>query len=257
MLRSRAAVIASLILLTSGSAFGAEPSWTGFYVGLNAGLGINDSSMNLDPVGAFLTDGFPATNLLRTDSGDLRDTAFTGGAQAGYNWQIGRLVIGPEVDFNYNGIDQTDISNRPLGNPAAGNFEHNVSQKFDWFGTARARVGLTVFPQWLVYVTGGLAYGHIDSKTRALFSVGDDLYVGSRSTTNAGWTIGGGSEWQVASRWSMKLEYLYLDLGSLSYRDPCVNCAALGFDPELMYNTKIRIREHVVRFGVNYRFGGP
>lgn len=237
-------------------ASGADHSWTGVYLGLNAGAGINDSRYTLTPTGAFLTGGFPATNPLRTGSAHLGGAAFTGGLQAGHNWQIGRFVLGPEIDFNYNGVDQTDIVNRPLGAPAAGNFIHNVSQKLDWFGTVRARAGVTIVPEWLVYVTGGLAYGHVSSDTRVLFSVGDDHYAGSHSTTRVGWTVGSGSEWALP-RLVGQLEYLYIDLGKFSYRDECVNCVALGFDPVLAYQTDVKTREHIARVGVNYRFWGP
>jgi outer membrane immunogenic protein len=248
-------VIVSAMIASSTPAFGGDYNWTGFYLGANAGVGINASSYKLTPAGAFLTDGFPATNPQRTDSADLDGPAFTGGVQGGYNWQVERFVVGLETDFNYNGVDQTDIVNRPLARPVVGNFVHNVSQKLDWFGTMRGRAGVTPLPEWLLYVTGGLAYGHVSSETRVLFSVGDDLYAGSRSTTRVGWTIGAGSEVAIASAWSIKLEYLYVDLGTFGYHDTCVNCAALGFDP-LAYKTDISTREHIVRIGVNYRFGG-
>ena len=248
-------MVAATVLGWSAPASGAEYSWTGFYLGLNAGAGFNASGYTLTPAGDFLTGGFPATNPQRTDSGDLGGAAFTGGAQGGYNWQVEGFVVGVETDFNYNGVDVTDIVNRPLAAPVAGNFIHNVSQKFDWFGTVRGRAGVTPLPEWLLYVTGGLAYGHVSSSTRVLFSVGDDQYAGSKSTTRVGWTIGTGSEVAIASAWSVKLEYLYVDLGEFSYDDACVNCAALGF-VDLAYQTEISTREHIVRFGVNYRFGG-
>lgn len=246
--------VALIVVLAAAPASGADYSWTGIYLGLNAGGGFNNSSYTLTPTGAFLTDGFPATNPLREDSGDFGRAAFTGGLQGGYNWQIQRFVFGPEVDFNYNGVNETDIVNRPLTPPVAGNFIHHISHKLDWFGTVRGRAGFTIIPEWLVYVTGGLAYGHISSATSALFSVGDDHYVGSHSTTRAGWTVGGGNEWAVTPNWSVKLEYLYMDLGTFSYRDRCVNCNALGFDPTLAYQTDIKTKEHIVRFGLNYRF---
>lgn len=250
-----AGALALIVCLTGSPTGAADHDWTGFYLGLHAGIGLNDSSYKLTPTGAFLTGGFPATNHLRTDSADLTGAAFTGGLHGGYNWQFKEFVFGPEIDFSYNGVDQSDIVNRPLGAPAAGNFIHNVSQKVDWLGTVRARAGLSLLPQWLVYATGGLAYGHVSSDTRVLFSVGDDHYAGSHSTTRVGWTVGGGTEWAITSRWSARLEYLYVDLGQFSYRDACVNCAALGFDA-LSYQTDIKTREHIVRFGASYRFWG-
>ncbi|MGH7302354.1 MAG: hypothetical protein ACRELZ_03625 [Candidatus Rokuibacteriota bacterium] len=81
-------IVVATTLVWSAPASGADYSWTGFYLGLNAGAGFNASSYTLTPAGAFLTGGFPATNPQRTDSADLGGAAFSGGLQGGYNWQV-------------------------------------------------------------------------------------------------------------------------------------------------------------------------
>ena len=236
----------------------AATDWTGLYAGVNAGVGINDSRYTLRPTGCFITavlcGGPLSNNPLRTDSAEFDSTVFTGGGQIGFNYQISSFVPGIEVDFNYNGVNESDSVNRPLSAPLAGNFVHTVKQKFDFFGTLRGRLGFTPVDSSLVYITAGLAYGHIKSRTTASFTLGGDAYAGSSSTTRAGWTVGGGTEYAFANNWSAKLEYLYIDLGKHSYSDPGANAFTTGLGAS--YATDLRTREHVIRLGVNYKFFG-
>ncbi len=241
-------------------------NWTGFYIGGNAGGIINNSSYELDPTGCFLTGcgvGGIAANANRTFSNKLNKAAFTGGGQIGYNWQTGSFVWGLETDFNYSGINESDTLTNVLTGPLVGGVANTtVTQRLDWFGTFRGRLGFTPAPPWLLYVTGGLAYGHINSGTNVLFPItccGGDNYVGSASTTRVGWTVGGGLEWMLARNWSVKAEYLYVDLGSFSYADPCVTPGAVCGAPFPTYSTSVTTREHIARVGLNYKFdwGGP
>ena len=133
---------------------------------------------------------------------------------------------------------------------------HTVRQKFDFLGTLRGRLGFTPVDRTLVYLTGGLAYGHVRSRTNILFTLGSDAYAGSSSTTQPGWTVGGGAEYAFAGNWSAKLEYLFVDLGSHSYSDPITNAISTGVDPTASYRTDLRTREHVIRLGINYKFFG-
>jgi outer membrane immunogenic protein len=240
-------------------------NWTGFYIGGNAGGIINNSSYELDPTGCFLTGcgvGGIAANANRTFTNKLNKAAFTGGGQIGYNWQTGSFVWGLETDFNFSGINESDTLANILTGPLVGGVANTtVTQRLDWFGTFRGRLGFTPAPPWLLYVTGGLAYGHINSGTSVQFPVtccAGDTYIGSISSTRLGWTIGGGVEWMFARNWSVKAEYLFVDLGSFSYLDPCV--AACGAGATLpSYTTNLTTREHIARAGLNYKFdwGGP
>jgi outer membrane immunogenic protein len=234
----------------------AACTWCGWYVGGNVGAAINDSRDTVEPTGLFLTPPFIPTNPLRTDSANLNKAAFTGGGQLGFNWQTGQVVWGLETDINYNGVNQTDTVSRALAAPLLGMFNHSVNERFDWFGTFRGRLGWTPAPTWLIYGTGGLAYGHISSSSNVMFTFGGDTYTGSTSTTRAGWAAGAGTEWMFAPRWSAKVEFLYVDLGKFSYADGCVVttvCFVPGI-PNATYQTDLRIREGVVRVGANYHF---
>lgn len=242
--------------------------WTGWYIGANIGGIWTDSRDTLTPTGCFVNPailcGGPLTNNpLRTDIGNLNGSnsaGVTGGGQFGYNWQMGTWLLGFETDINGTSLKTNDTVTRALAAPLAGTFSHSVSEKLDWFGTVRGRIGVLPAPTWLLYATGGLAYGHVGSNTLANFSLAGDTYAGTFSDTRVGWTVGGGAEWAFSPNWSAKLEYLYVDLGTASYTDACVTVAICGvpaFAQAASYQTDLRMHEHIVRLGINYRFGGP
>ena len=144
-------------------------TWTGFYVGVNAGYGWNANDSIV--IGAE-----------RFDLDD--DGGFVGGAQAGYNYQIGSFVVGLEGDIQYadfGGDDRFDFDGDGILDD-----DFNTS---DWFGTVRARAGVA-FDRALIYATGGFAFA--DNAT--------------------GWTVGGGLEYAFTNNLSAKIEGLYVNL---------------------------------------------
>ena len=142
-----------------------------------------------------------------------KPSGFAGGLEGGYNWQNGQFLWGWEADLQVS--DSSDMfANYKFSNP--------------WFGTIRGRGGLAL-DNILFYGTLGLAYGrgHID--------------VGSLGESNfhVGWTAGGGLEVGLTRNWSVKAEYLFIDLASESYGLTLTNNG---------------LSSNLVRFGVNYRF---
>jgi outer membrane immunogenic protein len=270
--------LASVMLLGSiGSAYAADMAvkaapplpppapnwlWTGFYVGGNVGGIWNDTRDDVYPTGCFFVpacSGTPvAANPARSDSVSLNGSGFTGGVQAGYNWQSGRFVGGIEADINYSGINDSNSINRAIVSPfLAGNFVHSETEKLQWFGTFRGRAGFTVTPSFLLYATGGLAFGQVKSVSNTAFTTTTDVYTGSLDETRVGWTVGGGGEWMIGPNWSVKAEYLYIDLGKTGYTQRCITAVCVPFVPAPTYQTDLRVRENVARVGVNYHFGGP
>ncbi|GLK70900.1 porin family protein [Ancylobacter dichloromethanicus] len=146
----------------------------------------------------------------------LDPSGFLGGGQIGVNYQFdNNVVLGAEADFQ-----GSDIKDSYAG----------YESKMDYFGTVRARLGYA-FGNVLPYVTGGLAWGHTELK---------DNYLGlSSDKTAVGWTVGGGVEYAFTNNWTVKAEYLYMDLGE-DYYD------SIGYKSGLTAN--------VVRAGVNYKF---
>ena len=126
---------------------------------------------------------------------------------AGYNIQCGSLVAGLETDINYANLSADSSWPDPI-------FLHS---KVDWFGTVRARLGVTVHNSVLVYATGGLAYADVSHR---LSDPSPPLAAPPFSQTNSsvktGWTAGGGVELLHSDRWILRGEVLYVDLGDES-----------------------------------------
>src|SRR2546430_7043982 len=131
-------------------------NWSGLYLGGNLGYGWGDGNTDFSFLPSPLEFGRNNTTL------GVRSTGVTGGAQLGYNWQIGSLVTGLEAD-----IQGSDIKGSARATPTfAGSADLDPDgllsseQKLSWFGTVRGRLGVTVTPDLLLYGTGGLTYGH-------------------------------------------------------------------------------------------------
>jgi len=125
------------------------------------------------------------------DNNPTKPSGFSGGAQAGYNWQTGPWVFGVEGDIQVTGADDT-FAPWKFSNP--------------WFGTVRGRAGYA-FNNVLFFATGGLAFGGLRGETFGL----------SESHTTAGWTLGVGTEFGLTQNLSAKIEYLYVDLADSQF----------------------------------------
>ena len=198
---------AALATVTSfaGSALAADAvdlpayDWTGFYIGATGGYGWGSTKPNFD-------DGISIAGSAKVDY-----DGFVGGIEAGYNWQSDNLVFGIEVDGSLSDIggDYLDLGGPHLPCITSG---LGCSADVDWFATSRLRLGYAM-DNVMPFITGGLAVGGVKGE----FDSGVGLAcLCSVDDTKVGWTIGGGVEWAVDSRWSIKAEYLYVDLGKPS-----------------------------------------
>ena len=228
--------------------------WSGFYLGVHAGYGWGDPHSHIDWNDTVFAGG-PVPPAIPADY-TKRMRGFIGGGQIGWNHQTGILVVGAEADLSYTDI-QGDVSVQSLlANFGGASFQYSESQRLRWFGTARGRIGFTPASNWLIYATGGLAFGKVNADTHLTFidntGVVTVQYIGAGSTTKTGWTAGGGVETVLLGNWTGKLEYLYYDLGAVrvsGIRTPVL--------PNLFTVNDQDVRGHIVRIGVNYRFGAP
>jgi outer membrane immunogenic protein len=263
-------------------------TWTGFYIGLNAG-GAWDDNHSVDtlgqPVQGFadgIGTGSFAANSAAAATGSTffgNNGRFIGGGQIGYNWQFGRGVAGFEADID--GLVQqnrTSILNNKVG-PftffGAGeviNSQITNTRTLDYLGTIRGRLGFLATPSFLLYATGGGAYGGVGANTSIAQTNNDCVLFpgncitptaasfGSASTTRFGWTAGAGGEWMFAPNWSAKAEYLYYDLGSISYNStlttPGLSFMA-GSAAIVNVQSTAKFNGSIARVGINYHFGGP
>ena len=215
---------------TKAPALAAVYDWTGFYIGVNAGVGIGRDRTQHDWIGT----GTPYSFYTSPQGG-------FGGGQIGYNWQtgsvLGPIVFGVEADIQGAGLSDDRTNFSILGTNTA------YRQKLDWFGTARGRVGIANGPV-LSYVTAGYAVGNV--KTDATQSVLAFTSRFSTDRTQSGWVVGSGVEAALGGNWTGKIEYLYLNLGNKT------DLSALFLANPI--NTEIR--ENIFRVGLNYRIGG-
>lgn len=200
-------------------------TWTGLYVGVNGGYSFNGKG-TLESVSykgsTYSLAGYSDRSV------DL--DGFTLGGTVGYNLQFGNVVVGVEGDLNWANIE----GSRDLGGYA------NISQKVDYFGTARVRLGYA-FDRVLPYVTGGAIWQHSKANVNVPFIP----FSTSASDSNFGWTIGAGVEYAFSNNWSVKGEYLYARVKDTNYSFAT---------PYGVVGANVKNEQHIVRTGLNYRF---
>ena len=117
----------------------------------------------------------------------------------------------------------------------------------------RGRLGVVATPDAIAYVTGGAAVGEVMTAGTVFGFDGDGNPVNtivSSHNTKAGWTAGGGLEGRLAGNWTCKIEYLYLDLGTVT----TIPAPAPNATTAVAFNS--RVTDNVLRVGVNYKFDG-
>ena len=235
-------------------------SWTGFYVGVNAGGAFNGGRNNNYgtsgfPVGA---NGNPA--VIFGNTGVSNNGSFTGGAQVGYNWQMNQFVFGVEADIQ--GIARNSGGGASATAPVAGlagvvpyAIASNGANVGNYFGTVRGRLGFA-YDRALFYVTGGLAYG--DTRGGGTINyynatngtgVPTATYTSNGGGMKTGYALGAGMEYAVAHNWTVRGEYMYVDLGrrNNAFTSPTLPTTSISGG-----NASRGLQ--VVRLGVNYKF---
>lgn len=244
-------------------------NWTGFYVGAHGGYASGEVQGNLQydpglgPVDLF--QGKPSRSI------DI-DGGF-GGVQVGFNQQAGNVVYGLEIDGSWGDIkgDSTFAIDTDAVPDGVTDYTWKIAPKVDAFGTVRGRLGMLVNPGLLLYATGGLAFGKVTSDLTVTgfppqgFNPPQVTAVGSASETLIGFAAGGGIEWKMGGGWSLKTEYLYVDLGSVDLRmkgtaypdkAPCVGpiSSSCSFPHTTDSLAGADVTFHTVKMGLNYKF---
>jgi outer membrane immunogenic protein len=203
----------------------AAYNWTGCYVGGHVGYGWANEQWNY---------GYYGGTDFNTDYGSHTTSGVLAGGQVGCNYQTGIWVFGLEGDFSW--TDAKGNHDDPFGS----GYHHSTN--LDWVATATARLGIA-FDRSLLYVKGGAAWD--SGKYNMLYS---GLAYSDR-LTRTGWTVGAGWEYGLTPNWSVKIEYNYLDFG----KDDVWWDYQYANDP---WSYHVSQRMHVVKGGINYRFGG-
>jgi outer membrane immunogenic protein len=186
-------------------------NWSGIYVGINGGYGFGTSDW---------TGGGLSTGSFDINGGLV-------GGTVGVNFQTGQFVFGVEGDADYSMVKGTTTSLICPG----------CQTSDSWLGTIRGRAGYA-WDRALLFVTGGGAYGDIKATVPG---------VGTDTSTEFGWTVGGGLEYAFTENWTAKVEYLYVDLANGSCNAAC-GSPATPID--------VSFQTSLIRAGINFKFGG-
>jgi outer membrane immunogenic protein len=218
------------------------PNWAGFYVGGQVGAAWNQSQTS--ETTAFVP---PATGNSNTTA-----VGVIGGAHAGYNWQFGSIVVGPEVDFEGSSVNKTNsclVQDAGAGNVAPGTCfppTYAFSVQMPWEISVRGRLGYA-WGNTLIYATGGVAFAQFNTS----YSTGAGYFplgAQSFSQTVAGGTVGAGLEYAFAAHWIGRLEYRYTGFG------PFTNANTSGGGFWNGYTDRYLINQNAVRIGLSYLF---
>jgi outer membrane immunogenic protein len=196
-------------------------NWGGVYIGINGGYGFGSSSQNYTSVGFGPTGNF---NI----NGEVAGGTF------GANFQTGQFVFGIEGDGDWTNITgSTSSTNTACGSCTTSN---------SWLATLRARTGVA-WDRVLIFATAGGAGGNIKSSVPTVAG----FTAGSSTSTEFGWTVGGGLEFGITDNLTAKVEYLYIDLQNGSFSCTVASCGAVGSVP-VTFDTSL------VRAGLNLKF---
>jgi outer membrane immunogenic protein len=256
------------------------PTWTSFYLGGEIGGGWGNRTVTYtgnDPASALVINGgigFVGEQAFAAHS--FTSSGVTGGFEFGYNWQVNpNWVVGLETDINGSGIKGQSSGTSFIQNIPGGVFNNVVTsqQRLDWYGTVRARMGWLLTKDLLLFGTGGLAYGRVSENDSYAITgtppaavevglpssgfsctVNVTCFTGAKSSTRAGWTAGGGAEWRLAQNWTVKAEYLYVNLGGESLNAVALANTFPGF-AAATYRAAFGTNDyHIVRAGLNWHW---
>jgi outer membrane immunogenic protein len=237
----------------------APYSWTGFYVGGHVGYGWGDKDFSLPDIAGEKFGYCDTKHMNCFDFSDLGNPALThklsgflGGVQAGFNVQSGAWVLGIEGQFSWTGMDE---QSKALLGEYIYCYSHydiglNAKTEVNWVATIAGRIGYT-FDRFMIYAKGGVAFA--DQDYNWVVTKGDHDFTSAKfGETRTGWMVGVGTEWVLTGSWTAKLEYNFMDFG-----DKTLNVVADVYGRPKEFKINIDEQMHVVKFGINYRFGAP
>ena len=235
--------------------------WSGFYLGAHGGYGWGHDPFDQTFVGiAPFTLFIPGATVSGVDS-----KGYVAGGHAGYNWQYRDwIVAGLEIDLSATGIKGSITSTATASSTfISGTNTQILTDKLDWLGSARARLGILAGPNLLLYGTGGLAWTRLIQSFRQTITTD---FGGTVTTSTAfsstpswrfGWVAGVGAEARVLdSNWLVRVEYLHYDFGDSGSQSPAAG-GAPGFPGSTATSFESgNMTADVVRAGLSYKFGG-
>jgi outer membrane immunogenic protein len=217
-------------------------TWSGCYMGVNAGYGWGRTHVT------DATETSAAGTIFRFTDFDFNSNGALAGGQFGCNWQASAVVFGVETDIQWANVKGSVLFPNAIFNFPSANFNTEVSSELRYFGTVRGRIGYAFTPAALLYVTGGFAYGEVQTSLSFPFAAGvvapiANTFIDFSRRTHYGYAVGGGWEALVTPRLSVKAEYLYVDLGAGAHQ------FVIAGDS---YSWSERLKMHTFKLGLNF-----
>lgn len=245
----------------------ATYDWSGFYIGGHVGGGFANTNYADPSIQPILTNCCLLVSSTTNPTGfaDSHSSAFLGGAQVGWMYQVSRLVVGADFDWSWTGVNGSSLSTTsPL--VAGGDFAtEGLSVKTNWTATATTTVGLAR-DRWMIFGKGGAAFAE-NNYGLTVAGVGGTGggpggapfgFASSTNQTIAGWTAGVGLKWALTDNMFFNLEYDYLDFGSntphLSGNFTATPAAFAGATTAATFTPTFNQNISEVKFGLNYKF---
>jgi outer membrane immunogenic protein len=232
--------------------------WTGFYGGLNLGQAWTTGGGNSATCVNSLTGNSSGCPIIGDSA--LTTNGVIGGGGIGYQmpiapWTGSPLIVGLEGDMQGTGVNGSQHEPGPFNlidfpGSTCSPCTFTASQQINWMGTLRARVGIPV-DKFLIYGTAGLVVGEVEASQNLSFTGTPSGYVVDKKSTLSGPTAGGGVEMLLDGPWSVKIEGLYYDLGTLKTIGLPVHDAFINFNTLKTFG----FEGALIRVGVTYHFG--
>ena len=226
----------------------APINWSGVYFGVNAGYAWGDSEVDLTRSSGAIYYNDPFLPSDRRQDFEDAD-GFLGGVQVGINKQFGRSVIGLEADVAW-----TNIEDELTTGVSVQGARWDISSELETLATFRARFGFLVHDNLLVYGTAGVAWGRFDINQATTFvqpCCADGGRTGGKED-HVGYVVGAGAEYALSNNWTIKGEYLYVDLGDQDY---ALSGTVSPTSSTPYVETFAAEHElHILRAGLNYKF---
>jgi outer membrane immunogenic protein len=259
-MRSARFTFAALAVTSITSTAAAQSAFSGFYVGATVGYSFG-SLKTTESVTDTGQHYFPSSSLpviAAAGAHNSQPGSVAGGFTAGYNLVQKNWLLGFEVDYSALSLSSSHSTTATYPCCAA-DFTIDQTVKASSLGTARLRFGY-VAPQWLFYGTAGLSFGSVKYAEHFTDMLADADESASQSSAQTGWNAGAGAEYLLGpmSRWSVKAEYLYASLGTMTGTSNNVTTSD-GEDgrtphPTIIFTHAASVSMNLIRVGINYHF---
>lgn len=258
-------VITPLLFISfSTPALATEYNWQGSYLGIYTGGALGSSNFSTE-AGAVSDSSYfaSAADIGAVNSAGNSSNASAApiiGLQAGRDWVNKQMVYGVGID--YGALPLRSSENATYTDSDANQHTVSTSMSTNWLMTLRGRIGYsTVIQRWpsLIYLTGGMAITQL--KLNNGYSDNSAFTGAGSSSTSAdqiGWVAGTGIEVAAFSHASLDVEYLYVQMPSVTTTGSISNTQGGFGTPAYSLNNSFattgNFHASLLKLAFNYRF---